>query len=135
MVSVIIPVYNRGHFIKRLRATVDSQTYKDVEILIYDDGSFDGTEWEMNQVLKRSPDPKVRFFELDHKGPSYARNCGIKAAKGEYVAFLDSDDYWTEHHLQRSIHCIETNKADGCYGGVIVDGAQIKATAPEGSES
>ena len=101
-VSVIIPTYNRSGFIRRAVKSVLNQTYKWIEIIIVDDGSIDDTV-KIISTLGLS-DNRIRC--LTHKtnrGSQAARNTGIRAAKGEYIAFLDSDDEWLPNKLEKQM--------------------------------
>ena len=93
-VSVIIPTYNRLNFLKNAVESVLNQTYREYEIIIVDDGSTDETYKHY-----RNSDPPVRCIHQAHSGVSAARNRGICEAKGSFVAFLDSDDYWLPNKL------------------------------------
>lgn len=90
-VSVIIPVYNSEEFILRCLKSVSNQTLKNIEIIIIDDGSFDDTEKIVSLFMKY--DKRIIFLKEDHKMQGAARNLGIKISKGEYVGFIDSDDW------------------------------------------
>lgn len=94
-VSVIIPTYNRADLLPEAIDSVLAQTWKEMEIIVVDDGSTDRTE----ETVRRYDD-RVRYFYKEHGGPSSARNMGIKKAKGTYVAFLDSDDVWEPEKLR-----------------------------------
>ena len=100
LVSVVIPTYNRIH---TLPASVDSvlkQTYENLELIIMDDGSDDGTE----DYVKSIADERVRYRKSDtNMGPSAARNRGAELAKGEYLAFQDSDDEWLPDKLEKQM--------------------------------
>lgn len=87
--SVIIPVYNRRELLQEALASVWAQTFKDFEVIIVDDGSTDGT-WEYMQTLG----PAITALRQENAGPGAARNKGVEAARGDYIAFLDSDDLW-----------------------------------------
>lgn len=90
-VSVIIPVYNAGCYLKLCLESVINQTYKELEIIIIDDGSTD-LSWEIiTEYAKR--DNRIRAFTQENQGQSAARNFGIKIATGEFIMFIDSDDY------------------------------------------
>ena len=106
LVSVVIPTYNRIH---TLPASVDSvlkQTYENLELIIMDDGSTDGTE----EYVKNIADERVRYRKADkNMGPSAARNMGAKLAKGEYLAFQDSDDEWAPDKLERQMKLMMDN--------------------------
>ena len=111
-ISVIIPAYNSGKYIKAAIDSVLIQSYKPLEIIIIDDGSTDNTE-----TVIRSYGDKVVYCHQENAGSGKARNTGIKLAKGDWIAFLDSDDYWYEDHLKKLIARLSTNKkADMVYG-------------------
>lgn len=96
-VSVVIPTYNRAHLVGRAIQSVLNQTYQDFEIIVVDDGSTDNTE----EVVKSFNDPRIRYIRHDqNRGGSAARNTGIKMARGEYIAFQDSDDEWLPEKLE-----------------------------------
>ncbi|OGM08897.1 hypothetical protein A2159_02760, partial [Candidatus Woesebacteria bacterium RBG_13_34_9] len=100
-ISVIIPTYNRALTIKRAIDSVLNQTYQDFEIIVIDDRSTDNTE----EVVKIFNDEKLKYIRHEkNKGGSAARNTGIKVAKGEYIAFLDSDDEWHPEKLQKQLN-------------------------------
>ena len=88
LVSVIIPTYNRAHLIKRSAMSVLNQTYSNLELIIVDDGSTDNTE----EVVKSIDDNRVIYIKQPNQGACAARNNGIDHAKGEFIAFQDSDD-------------------------------------------
>lgn len=99
-VSVVIPTYNRAHLISRAIQSVLDQTYQDFEIIIVDDGSTDNTE----EIVKNFEIPKIKYIRHNgNKGASAARNTGIKASKGEYIAFQDSDDEWFPDKLEQQM--------------------------------
>lgn len=91
-VSVIIPVYNVKPYLERCVNSVLNQTYKDVEIILVNDGSTDGSGELCDQLAAQSP--SITVTHQENQGLSAARNAGIRQAKGEYIAFLDSDDEW-----------------------------------------
>ena len=90
-VTVVIPTYNRAHLIKDAVESVLNQTYQDFELIVIDDGSTDNTR----EVLAIYKD-KLRYIYQENQGRSAARNHGIKLAQGEYIAFLDSSDYFID---------------------------------------
>jgi len=93
LVSVIIPVYNRQEEIAASLASVTRQSHTDLDIIVVDDGSKDATV----DVAAASGDPRIRILRHDHnQGSSVARNTGLAAMRGQWVAFLDSDDIWTD---------------------------------------
>ena len=91
-VSVVIPVYNVKPFLARCVRSVLNQTYKDLEIILVDDGSTDGSGELCDQMA--SDEPQIRVVHQKNQGLSGARNTGIREATGEYIIFLDSDDEW-----------------------------------------
>ena len=96
-VSVIIPTYNRAHLIGRAIQSVLNQTYQDFEIIVVDDASKDNTE----EVVKSFRDERIIYLRHENnRGAQTARNTGIKAAKGGWIAFLDSDDEWLPQRLE-----------------------------------
>ena len=104
LVSVIIPTYNRGHFIEESIRSVIEQTYENWELIIVDDGSEDDT-WEVIQSLNH---PKIRYYKMNHCGRlGKVRNVGIKMANGEFIAFLDSDDLWRKDKLAFQLRLFE----------------------------
>jgi glycosyltransferase involved in cell wall biosynthesis len=105
-VSVVVPTYNRKDLLSETIESVLRQTYKDYEILVVDDGSDDGTA----EMIQAKFDQAVRYLRLPHRGlPACPRNAGIQAARGEWVAFLDSDDLWLPHKLEKQMAAIERN--------------------------
>jgi glycosyltransferase involved in cell wall biosynthesis len=105
-VSVIIPTYNRADLVQQALASVKAQTYRDFEIVVVDDGGTDGTF----EVL--SADREIRVLRhAGRRGVSAARNTGIIAARGEWLAFLDSDDLWLPDKLARQILLLEGQPA------------------------
>jgi GT2 family glycosyltransferase len=97
-VSVIVPTYNRVGFVVEAVASVLSQTYRDFEVVVVDDGSTDGTA----DVLKPYHG-HIRYVHQPHRGVSAARNVGIQFARGDYLAFLDSDDLWVRSKLDEQM--------------------------------
>jgi glycosyltransferase involved in cell wall biosynthesis len=104
LVSVIIPTYNSEIYVCKAIDSVLAQTYQNIEVIVVDDGSTDGTL----DVLRKYGD-KIGVLTQKNFGPSSARNKGIRHAKGEYIAFLDSDDYWTKDKLEKQIKVIKSD--------------------------
>jgi len=104
LVSVIIPTYNRAHLLGRAIQSVLNQTYQDFELIIVDDASSDNTE----EVVKSFHDDRIKYIRHDeNKGAGAARNTGIKAARGEYIAFQDDDDKWLPNKLEKQVKVLE----------------------------
>jgi glycosyltransferase involved in cell wall biosynthesis len=95
--SIIIPSYNRAHLIAETIKSVQNQLFSDWECLIIDDGSTDNTK-EIIELISNG-DNRVKYIYQTNKERSAARNNGIKNASGEYICFLDSDDFYLENHL------------------------------------
>ena len=107
-VSVIIPTYNRAHLIGRAIQSVLNQTYRDFEIIVVDDGSADNTE----EVVKSFYDKRIKYIKhKKNKGAAATRNTGIKAARGKYIAFQDSDDEWLPEKLEKQMKVFENAPA------------------------
>lgn len=104
--SVIIPTYNRDMFIERAINCVLNQTYMDLEVVVVDDESTDNTR----EIVNGINDDRVKYFYKKNGGCSSARNYGIKHSKGEYVAFLDSDDLWDPAKLEKQVAVLESEK-------------------------
>ena len=113
MVSAIITTHNRKKLLKRAIESVLSQTYKDIECIVVDDASSDGTE-----ILCQSyPIQYIHIPKEESKGGNYARNLGIKASKGKYCAFLDDDDYWLPEKIEKQVALIEKKNSELVYCG------------------
>lgn len=93
--TVVIPLYNKEHYIKNALQSVLQQSYQDFEVIVIDDGSTD----QSLRVVERIISEKVTIIKQNNQGVSVARNTGIENAKGEYIAFLDADDYWHKDYL------------------------------------
>ena len=113
MVSVIIPTYNRGYVIERSIRSVLNQTYQDIELIIVDDCSTDGTE-ELVKAIGQEDD-RLRYTRLDARsGQCVARNVGIEMARGDYIALQDSDDAWRPNKLEMQLRALVAANADVC---------------------
>ncbi len=102
LIRVVIPVYNRADLIGAALESVQAQTFRDLEVVVADDGSSDGTP----RVVRRyaAEDPRIRLLELAHAGVAKARNAAIGQLEDhQCVAFLDSDDIWMPTHLERAV--------------------------------
>jgi Glycosyl transferase family 2 len=93
-VSVVIPTYRRREHVRCAVASVLTQTYRDFEVIVVDDGSTDGTDSAVAGL-----DARLRYYRRQNQGVASARNFGIRASRGDVVAFLDSDNRWLENHL------------------------------------
>jgi glycosyltransferase involved in cell wall biosynthesis len=109
-ISVIIPTYNRRNTLERSVQSVLNQTYTNLELLIIDDGSDDGTK----EYVQGIADSRVRYYQNEHNiGPAAARNRGVDLAKGDYIAFQDSDDEWLPDKLEKLTDALLYHNPDG----------------------
>jgi len=109
-VSVIIPVYNVKQYLKEALDSVIHQTYKNIEIIIVDDGSNDGSEKICDEYAGN--DSRIRVIHEENGGLSVARNTGLDNMSGEYVAFLDSDDIYYPDMIQKMLESLLSHKTD-----------------------
>ena len=108
--SIIIPTFNRANFMEETIRSVQNQTYTDWECIVVDDGSTDHTKELIGEISRN--DPRVRYVYQKNAERSAARNNGIRHSRGNYVCFLDSDDFFESGYLFELNHFIEQNKID-----------------------
>ena len=114
LVSVVIPMYNAQQFIKETLLSVINQTYTNIEIIVVDDMSKDKSATIVKDLSNK--DDRIKYIYLkENKGVANARNIGIEAAQGRYIAFIDSDDLWKENKLERQIEFMLENKYEFTY--------------------
>tara|TARA_B100000795_G_scaffold269901_1_gene261020 strand:+ start:4590 stop:5495 length:906 start_codon:yes stop_codon:yes gene_type:complete len=112
LVSIIIPTYNHGHFLGRALQSIVDQTYSNWEVYIVDGNSTDNT----TEVVENFIDPRIKYLKTEIKGSIAAsRNVGIEAASGEWIAFLDSDDWWKVDKLETCLKYITEEVVDLIY--------------------
>lgn len=104
-VSIIFPTYNRLEYLQRSIGSVLGQTYQDWELIIWDDGSDDGTADHCQSL----GDQRIRYFWHENRGVSFARNRAIEKSVGTYLAFLDSDDEWLPEKLDMQVGTLQTH--------------------------
>lgn len=135
VVTVIIPAYNEAKVAPRCIDSVLAQTYKNLEIILVDDGSSDGTGGIFDEYARR--DNRVRVVRQQNAGPGAARNAGLAAATGEFIQFVDADDRLLPTQTRSLVEAIVTHRADMAMGGftrtILRNGkvAQIRAWVPE----
>ena len=112
-ISVIIPAYNAKDYIRTCLDSVLQQTFQDFEIIAVNDGSKDNTLDILNEYKEKYPE-KIHVISQENQGLSVTRNNGVAAAKGEYVFFLDSDDYWEKGKLQKQLALLAETGAVMC---------------------
>lgn len=124
MISIIIPCYNAEKTIKRCLESVISQTYKNIEIVIINDGSIDKTD---SIIKKYINDNRIKYYNRSNHGIGKTRNFGIKEATGEYITFLDSDDYLPNDAIDNLYKLAQKNKLDLVVSDYYVDNKNIKS--------
>jgi GT2 family glycosyltransferase len=127
--SVVIPVHNRRHLLPRTLDSVWAQTFSDFEVIVVNDGSRDGTgEWLASQG------ERVRAITQVNRGPGAARNVGTREGRGEYIAFIDSDDVWPSWTLETFAELICKHDSPSILAGSVVEfweEQELKAMRPE----
>ena len=111
LVSAVITTHNRLELVKRAIKSVQDQTYKNIELIVVDDASTDGTK----EYCEQQPFHFIHIPKEESTGGCHARNLGILAAKGEYVAFLDDDDYWLPQKIEKQVALIESRDCELVY--------------------
>ena len=109
LVYIILPVYNREDYLPAALESILKQTYPNYELIAVDDGSIDSS-YEILKGFAYRFKGRLTIIRQENKGPSYARNRGIQAAQGEYIAFLDSDDFWREDKLQKQVDLFRAHR-------------------------
>lgn len=104
MVSVVMPVYNSEKYLNESIDSVLNQTYKNIELIVIDDGSTDNSSTIVNQYANR-----LVYIKQDNKGVAAARNAGIAVSKGTYIAFIDSDDIWDKKKVEIQREILDRN--------------------------
>jgi glycosyltransferase involved in cell wall biosynthesis len=114
---VIIPAYNVAGFLREAVDSALAQTFRDIEVIVVDDGSSDGSA----DTLSDLDDPRLRVIREVHGGSAVARNAGLRLASGEFVAFLDADDRWAPQNLERQSAFLESHpEVDMTFGHSLV---------------
>lgn len=127
-VSVIVPVYNGERFIEECLRSISGQRLDDVEIIVVDDGSTDGTAAICREYVAK--EPRARFIQKENAGVSAARNSGLDLAKGRYIAFVDADDWVTEDGLVHLLDKADASGADMVMGDYLIfdNGGTVRQT-------
>jgi glycosyltransferase involved in cell wall biosynthesis len=108
LISVIIPAYNVEQYVKYAIESVLAQTYQNLELIVVNDGSLDGTAQVIQESI-RSSQKSVKFISINNRGACYAKNLALEQARGEFVAFLDADDLWDPKKLEKQFICLMSN--------------------------
>lgn len=115
MISVIVPVYNAENYLDRCLTSLTEQTYQRLEILLINDGSQDGSAEICRKWCEQ--DTRIRVLSQENQGVSAARNLGLEQAKGDYIAFVDADDWILPDMLEKQLRCLEQEQSDMVLGG------------------
>ncbi|MBR6308415.1 MAG: glycosyltransferase [Lachnospiraceae bacterium] len=109
-VSIIVPVYNVSEYLDRCLKSLTGQTYRDVEIIVVDDGSTDDSGMKCDRWA--TGDNRIKVIHQSNRGLSGARNTGLDVSKGEYILFVDSDDYVDSEYVSKLYNNVMCNRAD-----------------------
>lgn len=104
LLSVIIPVYNASSYVRQAVDSALAQTFDNLEVLVIDDGSTDGTVEQLSEIK----DCRIRLFSRAHAGVAQSRNFGIRLARGDYIGFLDGDDLWHRDKMSKHVGLMES---------------------------
>jgi glycosyltransferase involved in cell wall biosynthesis len=133
-VDIIIPTYNSKKFILNTIKSVFDQTYKNWRLIVIDDASTDGTTEVLENLYKKLKKKKNFLFYRNriNKGQAFSRNLGLKISKSKFIAFLDSDDFWSKNKLKKQIQFMTKNNYDFTYTDykIIKDNKIKKITVP-----
>ena len=113
--SVVIPLYNKAPYVKKALESVFAQTFRDFELIVVDDGSTDDSLNVAKEVLDASG-IYHQLIHQDNAGVSTARNNGVASSNGDYICFLDADDWWAPNFLERMDWLIKEYPEAGIYG-------------------
>lgn len=130
-VSIIIPAYNVEKYLRRCLDSVVNQTYKNIDIILVDDGSSDGTGRVCDEYAQK--DARIRVIHQKNQGQAAARNNAMKIAEGEYIAYVDSDDYVTPDYIEYMVKLQKKYKTDVVFvrGVYAYDGKKLPAYKDE----
>ena len=127
LVSIVVPVYNRHNYLAECLDSLMVQTYRNLEIILVDDGSTDDSLAICQSYAKK--DARIKVIAQENAGVATARNTGVQAATGQYLMFVDSDDYVAKNYCELAVNALQKNQVDiCCMGFVDVDskGQQVK---------
>lgn len=134
LISIVIPAYNAGRTIKKCLESICAQTYKNIEVIVINDGSSDDTEKNIRESM--SEDDRIQVYSQENKGVSAARNNGISHVKGKYIAFVDADDYMEPNMYETMVRVVqESEDTDIVICNYYVDDGQECRAAATKSQS
>ena len=124
LISIIVPVYNAELYITKCINSLITQTYKNIEILLINDGSTDKTLMLITKISKNNE--RIKILAQENSGPSKARNFGLTTASGKYIAFIDADDYVDEKYIEILVENIKKNKSDLVVTDYVEDKGEVR---------
>ena len=110
LISIIVPIYNTDCYLRQCLDSIINQSYKNFEVLLVNDGSVDDSAMICKEFAEK--DSRIRYFEKENGGVSSARNLGLKNVKGNYITFVDSDDWIEENYLEVLYNALKENEVD-----------------------
>ncbi|GAA4274183.1 glycosyltransferase family 2 protein [Aquimarina gracilis] len=116
LISVIVPIYNAEKYLDRCIDSICNQSYKNLEIILVNDGSKDNSLAICNTFA--SKDHRIQIIDISNQGVSNARNTGLKTATGDFIQFLDSDDFMTKEYIETLYDCMQNNEGDYVICGI-----------------
>ncbi|MFN4151216.1 MAG: glycosyltransferase family 2 protein [Candidatus Sericytochromatia bacterium] len=136
LISVVIPTYNRSNYLIEALNSVINQTYKNIEIIIVDDGSKDNTKEIVNNYIELNKIKNIKYYYKDNGGVATARNFGIQKSEGIFISFLDSDDLWKEDKLLKQIKLFNDPKIGLVHShySILKEDNQLITNIPEKEE-
>jgi glycosyltransferase involved in cell wall biosynthesis len=126
-VSVVMPLYNKADVLQETLASVLTQTFREFELVVVDDGSTD----QGASLVEGAADPRVRLVRQANLGVSGARNRGIQEARGEWVALVDADDLWTATHLEELVAAVRNAPVIGAFTNFVNESSRLPSVAPQ----
>ena len=114
--SIIVPVYQAGKYLEKCIKSILDQTFTDFELILVDDGSNDGSEKICDDYAKK--DARIKVIHQKNQGVSSARNAGMNCAEGDYIAFVDADDWIETDMFEQCMDAMEQHKVDIIYHGM-----------------
>ncbi|MGR6009469.1 glycosyltransferase family 2 protein [Bacillus cereus] len=116
-ISIIIPTYNVEEYIEEALNSVLNQSFKQLEVIVIDDGSRDKTV----EIIQSLQDERIKLYENgSNQGPAYSRNFGISKAKGNWIAFLDGDDWWDQERIKELLNFARIKEADMIFDDIFL---------------
>ena len=114
--SVIVPIYNKAPYVEKAIRSIFDQTFRDFDLIVVDDGSTDGSDKIVEKLISENLKPIASLIRQPNQGVSTARNNGVAASSGEYICFLDADDWWEPTFLEEMDAMISAIPNAGIYG-------------------